>query len=274
MTRPSDAVLVAFGASEPVVRLEGGQGTTFQSRTVILKPVSNVPEADWTAGVFARLEGPGFRVPRPIPSRMGDWVVDGWSAWELVPGEPAGRNGGRWPETLAACEAFHAAIAHEPRPAFLDSRTDPWSIADRMTWGEEPFSFLPEIEPIGRQLTGRLAPVDLRPQVIHGDFTANVLFADGLPPAVIDFSPYWRPWPFAAGIIAADALAWAGMPVADLGVFGRVPEFPQMLVRGALRRLLEFDQHTRAEGMRLSFAHELERHAETARIVGEVVPRR
>ena len=52
------------------------------------------------------------------------------------------------------------------------------------------------------------------PQVIHGDVGGNVLFADasGLPPAIIDVSPYFRPRSFAHAILVADAVAWEHAP--------------------------------------------------------------
>ena len=37
------------------------------------------------------------------------------------------------------------------------------------------------------------SPIVTTSQLIHGDLTENILFAEGLSPAVIDFSPYWRP---------------------------------------------------------------------------------
>jgi hypothetical protein len=43
-------------------------------------------------------------------------------------------------------------------------------------------------------------------QLIHGDLTGNVLFDDQLPPAIIDFSAHWRPVPYVAAIVVADAL--------------------------------------------------------------------
>jgi len=45
---------------------------------------------------------------------------------------------------------------------------------------------------------------------MHGDLGGNVLFADGLPPAVIDLSLYWRPPSFASAIVVGDALVWEG----------------------------------------------------------------
>ena len=53
------------------------------------------------------------------------------------------------------------------------------------------------------------------PQVLHADLGGNVLFADasGLPPAIIDVSPYFRPRPFADAVLVADAVAWDHAPL-------------------------------------------------------------
>jgi hypothetical protein len=48
--------------------------------------------------------------------------------------------------------------------------------------------------------------------LIHGDLTGNVLFHDELPPAIIDFTPYWRPLEFQSAVVVADALVWEGAP--------------------------------------------------------------
>lgn len=53
------------------------------------------------------------------------------------------------------------------------------------------------------------------------DLTGNVLFANGLAPAIIDISPYWRPPAYAEGVVVADALCWHDAPASladDLGV--------------------------------------------------------
>ena len=41
-----------------------------------------------------------------------------------------------------------------------------------------------------------------------------MLFADASPPAVIDFSPYWRPAGLALAVAAVDALMWGGARLA------------------------------------------------------------
>jgi len=65
------------------------------------------------------------------------------------------------------------------------------------------------------RLAAALEPVEARSQLIHGDLTGNVLFAEHLPPAIIDLSPYWRPTSFASAIVIADALVWEALTKAS-----------------------------------------------------------
>jgi hypothetical protein len=80
-----------------------------------------------------------------------------------------------------------------------------------------------------RSLLAALRPVRLPAQLIHGDLGGNVLFAPGQPPAVIDFSPYWRPAGLALAIAAVDALTWSGADPAILGDLADQPELDQLL---------------------------------------------
>lgn len=239
------AVLAAFALEETPKFLPGGQGKTWRSGNAVLKPSDNAEEAAWTASVFVTIGGPGFRVPRPVAAVDGRYVVDGWVAWQWLEGEPAGPNGGRWPETIEACRAFHSALVGIPCPDFLDQRSDPWSEADRIAWSEAPLDVAGPFAGPARRLAELLQPIHHAPQVIHGDFTANVLFANGVPPAVIDFSPYWRAPEFAIAVIVTDALTWGGADRSILDLVGDVPEFPQLFVRATLRRVLEADRFHR-----------------------------
>ncbi len=244
---PSPAVLAAFGTSGAPTPLVGGQGTSFRVGSLVLKPVE-FPYEEQSSLLFERLEGTGFRVPRPVRASDGRFVVDGWTATEFIEAQPAGPNGGNWPQTIAACKDFHAALAGEPFEPWRDAferRTDAWAEADRLTFGEgtlEPLE--PFREPIAR-LTRLLRPMQVPSQLIHGDFTANVLFAQGEPPCVIDFSPYWRPAEFALGVVVGDALTWGNADESILTLCTDVPDFPQWLARGVLRRIWELDQHAR-----------------------------
>ncbi len=81
-------------------------------------------------------------------------------------------------------------------------------------------------------------PVSAPAQLIHGDLAGNVLFADGLPPAVIDFSPYWRPKGYASSIIVTDAVVWHSADLALLTSAMDSRDDVQLLVRALLFRLL------------------------------------
>ena len=221
---PPPAVLAAFGASGEPVPLDGGQGETWRAGGVVLKPEPD--DAHVLAGVMAAVVEDGFRVARPVASPAG-WVFDGWTAWTYVPGS---EETGRWAEEVAAGEAFHRAVAHLPRPVFTG--TSMYRRADRIAWGEAAYEPHPSFAVTLARAEALLRPLAEPCQVVHGDLGGNVLFADGLPPAVIDLAPYWRPAPYASGVVVAGALVWYG---ADERVLDLAPW--QYVLRGVLFRL-------------------------------------
>jgi uncharacterized protein (TIGR02569 family) len=185
--------------------------------------------------VLASLRPDGFRVPRLRRACDGAAVVDGWHAWELLEGEHRDRA---WSEVIAVGDRFHAALAHVPRPSFLDDRTDPWAIGDRVAWGELPPEAFAQVPHLDR-LAAALRPLGTsESQLVHGDLTGNVLFADGLPPAVIDFAPYWRPVGFASAVVVGDALLWEGADESVLAAVEHVADFPQLLLRALIYRVV------------------------------------
>ncbi|HEY7013926.1 MAG TPA: phosphotransferase [Streptosporangiaceae bacterium] len=198
---------------------------------------------------------PGFRVPQPLGTvagdgAAGDWVAQDplggdWVAWQWLPGEPASWSGVSpfWPSLIAASRAFHAALAGRPAPPWLGRDGSQWTIGDQVAWGErDPGSVLAVAPgPLAAQLRSLLAalrPVRLPAQLIHGDLGGNVLFAAGEPPAVIDFSPYWRPAGLALAVAAVDALTWSGADPAILGALAGEPELDQLLARAHVGRLV------------------------------------
>lgn len=64
-----------------------------------------------------------------------------------------------------------------------------------------------------------------------------MLLADGLPPAVIDWPPYFRPVGFAAAIAVTDAVTFREAPMSLLDEWSTGPEWNQLLVRALLYRL-------------------------------------
>ena len=265
--RPGPEVLASFGASADPVSLPGGRGTAWRAGEVVLKPVGDPLVARWTADLYRDLDpldpldplaagrDPGFRVPRPLRAvaedgATGDWVAQdplagAWVAWQWLPGEPASWSGvsPSWPSLIAASRAFHAALAGRPAPPWLGRDGSQWTVGDQVAWGErDPGSVLAAAPgPLAAQLRSLLAalrPVRLPAQLIHGDLGGNVLFAAGEPPAVIDFSPYWRPAGLALAIAAVDALTWSGADPAILDELAHQPDLDQLLARAHVGRLV------------------------------------
>jgi len=235
MTGPSGAVLDAFGLSENAVLLPGGQGETWRSGGVVLKRAQMLAESVWRAEVLAGLaRSREFRVARPVPSRDGEWVALGWEASEWLPGAT---DVGRQDDVLRAGVAFHEAVAELTRPGFLDDRDDPWAYGDRVAWEEQSIEGSAAYQELVEPLVKARRPTGLRAQVVHGDLAGNVMFANGLPPAIIDWPVYWRPPSWAAAVAVADALCWYGADPTLAARWAQFPEWGQMLVRALIYRM-------------------------------------
>jgi uncharacterized protein (TIGR02569 family) len=246
-TAPGDEVLADFGlAGARPVLLPGGEGRSWRAGDAVLKPAAS-PAADYyVAELFANLpESDAVRVPRPVRTVSDGWLSHGWAAWSWLAGESSTI---RWRDIVAAGTALHTLLRGASRPAFLDDRDDVWSVGDRVAWQEQPFVIEhAELRASAKEFAAHLQPCDEAAQLVHGDLTGNVLIADGMPPAVIDMSCYWRPPSWALAVIAADALAWHN---AGTGVIALLPE-PHpvaMVARAALYRLVTSDRHASTLG--------------------------
>jgi uncharacterized protein (TIGR02569 family) len=237
---PTSPAIRAFGLREREVRrLPGGAGFVWTDGRLVVKPVGCVPEHDWVCDVYAAWDSEVVRVPEPVPPAGGDtsgWSVDGWGAHVFLPGRDV--------ELLTevdrvkeASDAFHQSVAHLPRPGFMDDRDDPWAYGDRLAWeAAEPDA---DEDTLGliRLLMDHLTPIDEPGQVIHGDILPNVLLADGLPPAVIDWPPYFRPAGTANAVAVTDALTFRGGHLSLLDEWETGDDWNQLLLRALLYRL-------------------------------------
>lgn len=235
---PQD-VLHAFGATQRPVLLAGGQGGSFRSGDVVFKKTDDEDEYQWIAETLNELEQTEFKIPKYLKTDEGEWVRQGWTACEFVSGE---HKRGCWDEKLRACEAFHEAVAGVPCPDFLSKRQTPWAIADRAVWGEQAVKHCSRLQELIDKLGCLLKPLGLPSQLIHGDFTGNVLFDEHMFPIIIDFSHYWRPRDFAKAIVVVDALVWEGADESILGLVKDVPEMDQLIIRAEMRRLIEIEE--------------------------------
>lgn len=210
----------------------------------MLRPVSATTEAAWVAQTLDGLVADNIRVARPLRSSDGRWVVSGWVAYRFVEGRPEPRHD----EVVAASLRLHVGTAGLRRPKFLDARQDVYALADRASWGEEDVPLNPDR---GGRMFSVLAtswrPTRLKPQVVHGDLFGNVLFAGDAPPALVEFTAYWRPAEWAAAVVIVDSLAWGGADPGILLRWSHLSEWPQMLLRALLYRLAVNALHPKAD---------------------------
>jgi uncharacterized protein (TIGR02569 family) len=238
-------VASAFGIGGTVHALPGGQGRSVVADGLVLKPDSDPAATEWLADVCARVQADGFRLPAPVSAVDGRRVVDGWCAVEFVEGaavDDDDQSAQIWCAVLAAGRSLHRALRHEPPPGFVAARTDRWAAADRLAWGSPGRREDTTATPLLAGLRRLVVDEGLGDQLIHGDLSGNVLLSPCRAPAVIDFSPYWRPAAYADAIIVIDALLWwrADPVLLDLGrPEGLNPGFwTSLLARAAIFRLL------------------------------------
>ena len=232
-TPPPRAVLESFDAVGAPVPLTGGRGNAWRVGELVLRPIDDdEPSLDWQADLLGSIAGGDFRLSLPRRTVGGHFACEGWCAWQFVEGSHERR---RWPEIIAVGELFHRALASVPQPELVGRRRDRWAVGDRVAWGEIPAERFLYVEHLPELIAAR-RPLEAPRQLVHGDLTGNVLFAEGLAPAIIDFSPYWRPTAYASAIVVADALVWEGADETLLDAVSHIPSFPQFLVRALIMR--------------------------------------
>jgi hypothetical protein len=243
-------VLDAFGAPGVAVRLAGGEERTYRAGGIVLRRENpgEIADAEFAADLFGGIEeSRDFRLPRPLRTPQGTWLTrDGWTGWTFVEGGAAGPADA--PAMVRAIEAFHRAIAGVPCPAYLCSRALLYDRADRGAFGDLPPDVDARARPVIEELCALRRPLTgLTDQLIHGDANAaNVLIAPGLPPAIIDLAPYWRPPEFALAVTALWLCAYHGH-VEAFAAFEHVRHFNQLLLRALIRTLLVMDAFRGAE---------------------------
>ena len=243
---PSLGVIRAFGLAGRASPLGGPGRGVWQVSGTVLKSGVQPDEWQWLGENPPQVHPDGFRLAVPLPAVAGDWVVEGWGAQAALEGE---HRTDRWPELLETSARLQRALKDLPRPPTIDRQTHPWARADRIAWAEAP---APAGHPALDALLALRRPLALPAQLVHADLGGNVLFAAGQPPAVIDFSPYWRPWGFASAVVLADAVCWEeGAPEPLLEAVQGIEEFPQLLLRALLFRMattIEMSGEARLDG--------------------------
>jgi len=235
---PSKAVLIAFRCTDPPTRLAGGQGGTWRSSAVVLKPMYDPDGAIWEAETLSKLPQLGYRIAEPVCTSGGDWTCEGWTASRFVDGIcPKGSD---LTERLAASRALHADLVSIERPAHFDRATDPWAIADEVAFGFADWSPDDRIASCLERFRRLQSPIIGHWQVIHGDLAGNFLLSPGQAPAIIDFTPKWSPRGFGEAVFGVDVCLWENIPL-EIVVSALLPIERRLLPLAASRRLLEID---------------------------------
>lgn len=238
---PTKLTALAFGSMEEPVLLGGGQNTSYVSGNIVLKPAGSENGSDLRAEIFKDLPESGdVRFARPIKSKAGDWIFEGYVAWSFLKGEHAK---GRYAEKLKASIAFHKLLKNSKISKYTNKPKSSWGVGDMVALDEKEFKYDEEFMDLYNQIKPHLKTLLGDRQLVHGDLSGNFLFDSILPPAIIDFSAAWAPNGFAEGIMLADAIVWENASQEDIEVFKEVPNIEQMAWRGILRRITEQAEH-------------------------------
>lgn len=239
---PTEEILQAFSISGKPMRLSGGEGNSFLVGEIVFKPIFSEEETAWRCDLLANIKLDGFRVAKPVKTKTGKWTYKGWEAAHYLEGKES-KN--RVHEKISVSQKFHAAIQHVSKPSFIDTAMHPWAVADRMVWGDQAMKYGQRLSKVMGMLEELVKPISLPHQLIHGDMTGNILFHESLDPAIIDFSPYWRPAKFATAIIVVDSIVWNGADMSLLSEIDNTTEMNQLLVRAALWRIKTTEEYVR-----------------------------
>ena len=240
-----DEILKSFGINDKPVLLSGGQGTSYLCGNIVIKPEEDEIEASWVAEVFSKMTVSEIRVSKPIKAINGYWIHNGWSAHTFIEGEI---TKDRWKEKIEIGRKLHKAVAYLEKPRFIGKRFHPWEIADKMVWGESKLKYGSELELVISKLKPLLRLIKYKEQIIHGDLTGNILFHPKLEPAVIDFSPYWRPVEYATAIIIVDSIVWENAPTSLMSELSDTKEMNQLLIRAAMWRIITTEEFIKQYG--------------------------
>ncbi|MGF6883526.1 uncharacterized protein (TIGR02569 family) [Nocardia sp. GAS34] len=259
---PPEHVRATFGLREVMPVPLGDWDGGWRCGDVVLSPVADHARSAWSAKVRETLQVDGLRLARPVRATDGRYVVSGWRADTFLEGTPEPRHD----EVVSVSLRLHSATAKLERPRFLVQQPiAPWMdvdvfvAADSAAWepvplrGLENGGMLPVTTPDGQrsiemltQLATLRKPVQTPPQLVHGDLFGTVLFGGALTPGLTDITPYWRPAPWAAGVIVVDALAWGGADEGLLERWSDLPEWSQMMLRAVMFRLAVHALHPRS----------------------------
>ncbi len=228
----------AFGLCGNAVELPGGVTGVLRFGDVVIKPVADLREAEWTQATFSSLRfRPYVRWARPIAARDGRWVADGWIANEFVPDlTPVAPD---WAAVVELGARFRAATADIDAPhAMLRARTHRWARGERHAFDEETQTLPPDTAELDRRLAASCVPDAGPEQLVHVDLTNNVFLDPEGVPVILDIAPGWRSPAYASAVVVADALVWSGASLDIVEALGGLRRARPQVARALRFRLV------------------------------------
>ena len=227
---------LAFGCEGSSLPLHGGEGQSIRVGNCVLKPIANEDRYSWACELLLRLDPKDYRISRPIRSKDGSFVFNGWGASKYEPGD---HLRGEWGEKLQICRAFHADLK-EFISSPIPPGSDNWSQAHEIAWQVEalPRKIDQRISETIEELFDHYLPMQRMESIIHSDICGNILFHKKFKPCVIDFSPTYGSTEYAEAILVADAVAWECAPLDILALLPYSEEYRQLLIRAINFRLI------------------------------------
>ena len=255
-TPPNSYVLSQFGCTDNPLGLEGGEGRTWCSGNVVLKQV-DPRNAGFDAGVISQLAPKGYRLATPISSADGEFSIEGWSAYSQLEGRH--EVGKMVAERFETSRLFHRDLAAFPFSQHFEEMSDPWTIAQRITFGTQEWVASIQIGRLWETIQELDHATRDRWQIIHADLAGNFLFEPGLDPAIIDLTLKWSPSGFAEAVMAVDMALWEGVELERVLSLLTKAEL-ELSPLAISRRLLEIDTLHRLGGWPSSIYQQVRRY--------------
>lgn len=230
----------AFNAEGVIFPLKGGEGRAWCVGNCVLKPMGVGEQTNWVCETLNGMAKNGVRVPHYRKTGRGEWTHGGWACCDWLDGEAVETGAvDDWLRVMGAGVSFQKALATIEKPRWLGKYYTVYTVADLVAWGKKT-RWIEAFEGLFETLEPMAAGSEDQPcQLVHGDLSGNVLLHAELEPAVIDFSPYWRPFWMGPGTVAADALLWhsadESLVEAIIVAFGR--QLLPFVARGLMFRL-------------------------------------
>ncbi len=242
----------AFNAKGVCFPLKGGEGRAWCVGNCVLKLMGGGEQTNWVCETLNGLAQNEVRVPRYRRTSRGEWTHGGWVCCDWLDGEAVETGAADdWLSVMSAGVNFQKALVGVEKPRWLGKYYTVYTVADLVAWGKKT-RWIAAFESLFETLELIAAGTEDEPcQLVHGDLSGNVLLHAELEPAVIDFSPYWRPFWMGPGTVVADALLWHGaderLVKAAIATFGR--QLLPFVARGLMFRLAISNEVAKTRGL-------------------------